>query len=62
MVKSKAVKNCINKLINLGSQKVVASKWEKAHNSHIFNDFADEMAKEGTKNSANKVDIPPPNS
>ena len=61
-VKSKAVKNCINKLNNLGSQKLVTLKWVKAHNSHKFNDFADKMAKEGTKNSANKVDIPPPNS
>ena len=57
-VKSKVVQNCINKLNNMGFQKVVTLKWVKAHNSHEFNDSTDEMAKEGTKNSANKVDIP----
>ena len=61
-VKSKAVQNCIEKLNFLGNQKVVTIKWVKAHNSHKFNDFADEMAKKGTKNTANRVDIPPPNS
>ena len=61
-VKSKAVKNCIKQLNFLGSQKIVTLKWVKAHNSHKFNDFADKMAKEGTKNTANMVGIPPPNS
>ena len=61
-VKSKTVLDCIEKLNSLGDQKVVTIKWVKAHNSHKFNDFADEMAKLGTKNTANKVDIPPPKS
>ena len=61
-VKSKTVLNCIEKLNSLGDQKLVTVKWVKAHNSHKFNDFADEMAKIGTKNTANKVDIPPPKS
>ena len=61
-VTSKTVLNCIEKLNFLGNQKVITIKWVKAHNSHKFNDFADEMAKLGTKNTANKVDIPPPKS
>ena len=59
-VKSKTVKNCIEKLNILGTKSEVIIKWIKAHCNHPGNEYADYEAKLGTSNIDNKIVVPPP--
>lgn len=58
--KSKVVKNCIENLNKLGETCKIELKWVKGHAFHTGNELADFLAKTGTKNESNKVDLPPP--
>ena len=58
--KSKVVKNCIENLNKLGETCHIELKWVKGHASHTGNEIADFLAKIGSTNELNKVDLPPP--
>ena len=58
--KSKVVKNCIENLNKLGETCHIELKWVKGHASHTGNEIADFLAKTGSTNELNKVDLPPP--
>jgi hypothetical protein len=62
LVKSKAIKNCIDSLNELGKSCKIDLKWVKGHDSHSGNEIADFLAKTGTTNEVNKVELPPPTS
>ena len=57
---AKVVKNCIENLNKLGETCKIELKWVKGHAFHTGNELADFLAKTGTKNESNKVDLPPP--
>ena len=59
-VKSKIVANCIESLNLLGASAKVEIKYVKAYVSHVGNEMAGMEAKNGTKNTSNKITIPPP--
>ena len=59
-IRQKSVKNCIDKLNELAISSKVTIKWVKAHADHTGNEIADEQAKLGTTNKANKVVVYPP--
>lgn len=59
-IKSKTVANCIDNLNSLGETTTVEIKYIQAHRNHTGNEVADCDAKLGTKNTYNKVNIPPP--
>ena len=61
--RSKVVKNCLdslNLLANSGCK--IELKWVKGHANHTGNEIADFLAKTGTANELNKVELPPPKS
>ena len=60
MTKSKTVKNCIDSLNELGKTCQVELSWIKGHQNHTGNEAADCLAKMGTTNETQKVDLPPP--
>ena len=60
VVKSKTVLKCIESLNLSGINKEITIKWVKAHNNHCGNEYADMLAKTGTTNSDNKVEVPLP--
>ena len=57
---SKAVEKCINNLNLLSQETEVDLKWVRGHADHSGNEFADVMAKLGTQNFKNKIDVSPP--
>ena len=59
-VESKAVEKCINSLNLLSQETEVDLKWVRGHAGHTGNEFADAMAKLGTQNFENKIDVSPP--
>ena len=59
-IKSKVVKNCVDSLNELGKTCKVELKWVKGHAGHSGNELADYLAKTGTTNELEKVDLPPP--
>ena len=59
-VTSKAVEKCIKNLNLLSQETEVDLKWVRAHSDISGNEFADTMAKLGTQNFKNKVDVSPP--
>ena len=59
-IKHKTVEDCVVSLNNLAKSKTVVLKWVKAHNDITGNELADQLAKDGTTNTVNKVEIPPP--
>ena len=59
-VTSKAVEKCINNLNLLSQETEVDLKWVRGHADHSGNEFADVMAKLGTQNLKNKIDVSPP--
>ena len=62
IVRSKTVSNCVKALNNLATGKKVIIKYIKAHVGFLGNETADALAKQGTKNTLNKIVIPQPNS
>ena len=62
MTKSKTIKNCIDSLNELGKSCKIELAWVKGHEGHTGNETADSLAKIGTTNETNKVELPPPKS
>ena len=61
--RSKVVKNCLDSLNLLAASGCkIELKWVKGHDNHTGNEIADFMAKTGTANELNKVELPPPKS
>lgn len=61
-IKSIVVKNCIEQLNELGKTSHVELKWIKSHSGFVGNELADSLAKIGTTNVENKVNLPSPKS
>ena len=61
--RSKVVKNCLDSLNLLAASGCkIELKWVKGHDNHTGNEIADFLAKTGTANELNKVELPPPKS
>ena len=56
----KTVQNCISALNEASNHMKVTLAWVKAHADHPGNERADSLAKKGTTNTNNTVEIPPP--
>ena len=60
LTKTKTVKNCIDSLNALGKSCKIELSWVAGHQNHTGNEAADALAKIGTTNESNKVNLPPP--
>ena len=59
-IKHKTVQNCISALNEASKCKKITLAWVKAHANHPGNELADQLAKAGTTNTNNTLDIPYP--
>ena len=61
-IEHKTVSNCIKALNEASFDKQINLAWVKAHANHSGNERADNLAKTGTTNILNKIEIPRPKS